>query len=73
MTFTNNDDYMRILENVKEQYVEYLDVSNLYKLPRNYRCSRIRYRPVSLDYPLTTNVIRVHKFDTDELVSTSND
>ena len=48
-------DWLEALEQAKRLYQQYVEVSELYKLPRVRRIKVIRYRPPSLEYPLTTN------------------
>ena len=54
-----SDDYLKTLEEVKKQYQQYVEVSELYKLPITKQESRVQYRPPSPQYPLTMNRIRV--------------
>jgi len=53
------DDYLKTLEKVKKQYQQYVEVSELYTLPVQREQESIQYKPPSLEYPLTTNTIRV--------------
>ena len=48
-------DWLAALEQAKRLYQQYAEVSELYKLPRVRRIKVIRYRPPSLEHPLTTN------------------
>ena len=48
-------DWLKALEQAKRLYRQYAAVSELYKLPRVRRIKMIRYRPPSLEHPLTTN------------------
>lgn len=52
------DDYLKTLEEVKKQYQQYVEVSELYKLPMQKVEESVQYRPPSLEHPLTTNTIR---------------
>lgn len=53
------DDYLKTLEEVKKQYQQYVEVSELYKLPIQKKEEIVRYQPPSLKHPLTTNRIHV--------------
>lgn len=53
------DDYLKTLEEVKKQYQQYVEVSELYKLPIQKKEEIVRYQPPSLEHPLTTNRIHV--------------
>ena len=53
------DDYLKTLEEVKKQYQQYVEVSELYKLPIQKKEEIVRYQPPSLEHPLTTNRINV--------------
>ena len=53
------DEHLRKLEEVKKQYQQYVEVSELYKLPTWKESEPIRYQPPSLEHPLTTNKIRI--------------
>ena len=48
-------DWLKALEQAKRLYQQYAEASELYKLPRVREIKVIRYRPPSLEYPLTTN------------------
>lgn len=48
-------DWLEALEQAKREYRQYTEVAELYKLPRVRKIKVIRYRPPSLEYPLTTN------------------
>ncbi len=52
------DDYLKTLEEVKKQYQQYVEVSELYKLPMQKAEEPVQYQPPSLEHPLTTNTIR---------------
>ncbi len=52
------DDYLTTLEEVKRQYEQYVEVSELYKLPIQKAVDEKRYQPPSLENPLTSNSIR---------------
>ena len=43
-----SDDYLNTLKEVERQYQQYIDVSELYKLPTH-----------SLEHPLTTNTVHI--------------
>ena len=53
-----SDDYLKTLEEVKRQYEQYIEVSELYKLPIQREEEEIHYQPPSLEHPLTTDSIR---------------
>lgn len=53
-----SDDYLKTLEEVKRQYEQYIEVSELYKLPIQREEEEIHYQPPSLEHPLTTDTIR---------------
>ena len=48
-------DWLEALERVKREYRRYVEVAELYKLPRVREIIVFRYRPPSLEHPLTTN------------------
>ena len=52
-------DYLRTLERVKKQYEQYVEVSELYKLPVQKEEETIQYQSPSPEHPLTTNTIRI--------------
>ena len=54
-----SEDYLKTLEEVKKQYQQYVDVSELYTLPIPKEVETIHYQPPSPDHPLTTNTIRI--------------
>ena len=54
-----SDDYLRTLEEVKKQYQQYVEVSELYKLPTRKEQEPAQYQSPSLEHPLTTNTIRI--------------
>lgn len=54
-----SDDYLETLEKVKEQYQQYVEVRELYKLPIQKKEEPAQYQPPSLQHPLTTNMIRI--------------
>ena len=56
---TTSADYLETLEKVKKQYQQYVEVRKLYALPIQKEIAVIRHRPPSLEYPLTTNTIRI--------------
>ena len=51
--------YLKILEEVKKQYEQYLEVSKLYELPTFQQETEPQVRPPSSEKPLTTNTFRV--------------
>ena len=53
-----SEDYLKTLEEVKKQYQQYVDVSELYTLPIPKEVETIHYQPPSPEHPLTTNTIR---------------
>ena len=53
-----SDDYLKTLEKVKKQYQQYVEVSELYKLPVQKEEEPVQYQPPSIEHPLTTNTIR---------------
>ena len=53
-----SDDYLTTLDEVKRQYEQYVEVSELYELPIQKPKEETRYQPPSLEHPLTTNSIR---------------
>ncbi len=54
-----SDDYLKTLEEVKKQYQQYVEVSEIYKLPTQKEEKTIQYQPPSPEHPLTTNTIRI--------------
>lgn len=54
-----SDDYLKVLEEVKKQYQQYVEVSGLYELPTQKESETIQYHSPSLEHPLTTNRARV--------------
>ncbi len=56
---TSNDDYLLILETVKKQYEEYVEVSDLYNLPYHQNEAQVSYRPPGREHPLTSNTIHL--------------
>lgn len=48
-------DWLKALERAKREYRQYAEVAELHKLPRVRKIKVMRYRPPSLEYPLTTN------------------
>ena len=50
-------DYLMTLEEVKKQYLQYLEVSELYKLPIHEEKKTVQFEPPSPEHPLTTNRI----------------
>ncbi len=53
-----SDDYLKTLEEVKKQYQQYVEVSELYKLPMQKDAEPLQHQPPSIDHPLTTDTIR---------------
>ena len=53
------DDYLNTLKEVEQQYQQYMDVSELYKLPIQPEQEPIQYQPPSLEHPLTTNTVHI--------------
>lgn len=54
-----SDDYLKTLEKVKEEYQQYVEASELYKLPIQKEEEPIQYEPPSPEHPLTTNTVRI--------------
>ena len=54
-----SDDYLKTLEKVKKQYEQYVEVSELYKLPIQNEEEAIQYHPPSPEHPLTSNTISI--------------
>lgn len=52
-------DYLETLEEVKKQYQQYVEVSELYNLPTHKNEESVRYHPASPEHPLTTNSSRL--------------
>ena len=50
-------DYLDTLEQVKKQYEQYVEVSELYELPIQKEEENIQYQPPSPEHPLNTNRI----------------
>ena len=57
-----SDDYLKTLEVVKKQYQQYIEVTELYKLP-THKEEKIQYHPPSPKHPLTTNRILIRHKD----------
>lgn len=53
------NDYLETLEEIKKQYQQYVEVSELYKLPTSKGEEQIEYRSPSPDNPLTTNTFSI--------------
>ena len=51
-------DWLKALEQAKWLYQQYAEVSELYKLPRVRKIKVIRYRPPSVEYPLTIDLFQ---------------
>ncbi len=54
-----SDDFLKTLEEVKKQYQQYVEVSELYALPIQKEEEPVQYEPPSPEHPLTTNRIRI--------------
>ena len=54
-----SEDYLKTLEEVKKQYQQYVEVSELYNLPTQKNEESVHYQPASPDHPLTTNSSRL--------------
>lgn len=54
-----SDDYLKILEEAKKQYQQYLEVSEIYKLPTFQPETDIEVQPPSPENPLTENSFKV--------------
>ncbi len=52
-----SDDYLKTLEEVKKQYQQYVEVSNLYKLLTYNEEETIQYQPPSPGHPLINQYI----------------
>ena len=50
-------DYLKTLEEVQNQYQQYVEVSELYKLPIHKKEEPVLYQLPSPEHPLTTNRI----------------
>ena len=59
------DDYLKTLEKVKKQYQQYVEISELYKLPTclptqarqvQKEDEPVQYQPPSPEHPLTTTI-----------------
>ena len=57
----NSSEYLIELEKVKEQYLQYMEVSQIYKLPIFSPDPEPQYVPPSNENPLTTNKIMLPK------------
>ena len=51
-----SDDWLETLEKVKQEYQQYVEVSELYKFPRAGKVKVIHHQPPSLEHPLTINI-----------------
>lgn len=56
---SSTEDYLMTLEEVKKQYQQYVEVSELYSLPTQKEEEALLSQPASLDKPLTTNWVHV--------------
>lgn len=54
-----SESYLKTLEEVKRQYQQYVEISELYDLSIQNEEETIQYQPPSPDHPLTTNSIRI--------------
>lgn len=54
-----SNEYLKTLEEVKKQYQQYVEVSELYKLTVQKKEETIQYEPPSPEHPLTTNTFRI--------------
>ncbi len=54
-----SDDYLKTLEEVKKQYQQYVEVSELYKLPIQKAEEETQYQPPTPERPLTTNTFHI--------------
>jgi len=54
-----SNEYLKTLEKVKKQYQQYVEVSELYKLPIQKKDETVQYEPPSPEHPLTTNTFRI--------------
>ena len=54
-----SDDYLETLEVVKKQYQQYVEVSDLYKLPTFQKEEEGQPQIPTPEHPLTTNTFRV--------------
>ncbi len=55
-----SDDYLKTLQEVKKQYLQYVEVSELYKLPIRQIEQPAQDCLPSPDHPLTTNGININ-------------
>ncbi len=55
------DYYLRTLERIQKQYQQYLEVSELYKLPTQRKSKTLQYVDPTLDHPLTVNTLRIEQ------------
>lgn len=53
-----SEDYLQTLEQVKKQYQQYVEVSELYKLPIGKAERTIKYAPPSPEHPLNWHRFR---------------
>ena len=54
-----SDDYLKTLEEVKKQYQQYVEVSELYTLPIQKAEEETQYQPPTPERPLTTNTFHI--------------
>ena len=52
-----SDDWQETLAEAKRQYQQYVEVSELYKLPKVQEVKVTYYQAPSLKHPLTTNTV----------------
>ena len=53
--------YLDEMENAKKQYEQYMEISEIYKLPIFQVIPEPQYAPPSVENPLTTNQITLTK------------
>ncbi len=58
---TDSAAYLVEMEKVKKQYAQYVEVSQIYKLPIFESKPEPRYEPPSIENPLTTDAITLTK------------
>ena len=55
----SDEDYFLTLETVQKQYEQYVEVSELYKLPSRRERVEISHQQPGHDNPLTSNVVQI--------------
>ena len=55
-------DWLEALEQAKQLYLQYAEVSELYKLPKVREVKIVYHQPPSVEHPLTTNIFRDAEF-----------